>query len=47
MKHLEINQILALNNPYLVDIALNKQNQSKIHSWYNQIFRNGTNFGIK
>ena len=28
-KHLQINQILALNNPWGIDMSLNKSNQTK------------------
>ena len=49
IKHLQMNQILALNNPEGVDIAVNqiKQAKPKYSYDYNQTFTNESNFGIK
>ena len=40
IKYLEMNQTLALNNPWGVDMPLNNPNQHKYIYDYNQIFRN-------
>ena len=52
MKHSLMNHILALNNPYEIDIPLNKLNQIEMimiiikHSWMNQIWALNNPYGI-
>ena len=48
MKYLQMNKMLALNNPQGVDMPLNKYTYPNINNYdYNQTFTNESNSSIK
>ena len=48
ISHLQINQISILNNPWGVDMPLNKLTKQNINSYdYNQTFIDESDFSIK